>query len=63
MRRNHENLIYDVPGVHLRRRAHPRVHNHVPYKFQNFTSLHTTDPVTTSLHSRDFNRLGGALVF
>ena len=45
MCQNHENRVWQVPGVHLRRQAHPHVHNHVPDKFQFFTSPHATDPV------------------
>ena len=51
MPRNHENQVWDVTGVHLRRRAHPRVHNHVPDKFQNFTPSHAADPVSGQLAS------------
>ncbi len=51
MPRNHENQVWDVPGVHLRRRAHPRVRNHVPDKFPIFTPSHAADPVSGQLAS------------
>ncbi len=51
MHQNHENRVWQVSGVHLRRRAHPRVHKHVPDKFQIFTSPHATDPVSGQLAS------------